>query len=260
MDQQILQCYASQPMEEHFAKNFRKRWNLSHYSNPNAPTLFLGWYESKDWKVIKNHKSPFIFMFGGADFSPQKLNALKSLPNLLGSPGYRPPMLQSFQKVNYPFRKMVIPFKSYDNFKPTPLGNKIYVYQGWKFSRSRYFKWEKFIQPLINEWGEDNFIFGMGHDIDYVHENFYKNSFVYIKPNERGGSTGMWELGHMGRKTIAQNQGGLPNVLEFTDIKHIAELVNQEAKKIGTIQTELATEVKEYLVSNNDWLNINFWK
>jgi len=261
MEQQIFQCYASEPMEEHFAAGFRSRWNLTHYHDPYAPTVMFGWYNNTvDVDFLNSHKGPLVMVWGGADLEDRRIQHLAKLPNVLGSPAYRPAMINKFKKYNYKYRELVIPLKSYDRFKPTPLGDKIYVYKGWRVDRGHYFKWNEYIQPLINEWGESNFIFGMGHDIEYVHENYYKNCFVYIKPNERGGSTSMWELGHMGRKTIAQNQSGAPNVLEFKDLRHIAELVNEEAKKIGTVQEEVSLNVQSYMNNNNQWLNLNFWK
>ena len=58
-----------------------------------------------------------------------------------------------------------------------------------------------------------------------------------LKPNIRG-STTMWELAHMGRKTIAQNQGGATNVLEYRDLNHMIDLIYEESKKIGTVQNK----------------------
>ena len=259
MEQQIFQCYASEPMEEHFASGLRKRWNLTPYHDTNAPTVMFGWYDHKnDEQFLKNHKGPLVIIWGGADLNRHRAHHLNSRPNTYQiAYGWVSNLLKSWN-VNH--KIAIIPIKSFKNFQPLPLGNKIYVYKGWKVNRGGYFKWNEIIQPLINEWGEENFIFGMGHDINYVYENYYKNCFVFIKPNERGGSTTMWELGHMGRKTIAQNQGGAPNVLEFKDINHIAELVNEEAKKIGTVQKDLSDQVYNWMINDNRWLNLNWWE
>lgn len=259
MEQQVFQCYASEPMEEHFAKGLRERWNLSEYSDTNAPTVMFGWYnDDEDVAFLNNHKGPLIMLWGGADMNQHRAVPLSRRPNTyqLGY-AWQSRILTSW---NVSHKQAIVPIKDYTRFTPVPLGDKIYVYKGWRVDRGGYFKWNEFIQPLIREWGEDNFIFGMGHDIDYVHENFYKKSFVYIKPNERGGSTGMWELGCMGRKTIAQNQGDAPNVLEYSDIRDIANLVNQEAKKIGTVQEDVSIQVQKYMMNTNEWLNLDWWK
>jgi len=70
----------------------------------------------------------------------------------------------------------------------------------------------------------------------------------------------MWEFGHMGIKTIAQNQGKLPNVLEFNNIKHAIELIKREEYKIGTIQSDLARQTHDAMTNSDDWLKIDFWK
>ena len=70
----------------------------------------------------------------------------------------------------------------------------------------------------------------------------------------------MWQLGHMGRKTIAQNQDGAPNVLEFKDPKHIIELVQQEAKKIGTMQEQVAIDTANFFDDDFRWLNIDYYE
>ena len=258
MEQQIFQCYASEPMEEHFASGLRKRWNLTPYHDTNAPTVMFGWYDHKnDEQFLKNHKGPLVMVWGGADMNSQRANFIQNRPESYQfGYGWQSNLFNSWGVKHKIF---TLPLKDYSPFTPTPLGNKIYVYKGWKVDRGGYFKWDKLIKPLINEWGEENFIFGMGHDINYVHENYYKKCFVFIKPNERGGSTSMWELGHMGRKTIAQNQGGAPNVLEFRDINHIAELVNGEAKKIGTVQYQLNIDINSHFMNDIRWLNLNWW-
>lgn len=257
MNQDIKQCWASFPMEEHFAEDLRRKWNLTKYHDPYAPTVMFGWYDDKDFEFIKNHQGPLVIIWGGADLNQSRAQFLKNRPKTYQiAYGWVKNLLDSW---NIPNKNLIIPIKDYSKFKPTPLGNKIYVYKGWLVDRGSYFKWNEYIQPLINEWGEDNFIYGMGHDIDYVHKNYYENSFVFIKPNERGGSTTMWELGHMGRKTITQNQGNAPNVLEFNNINHIADLINEEAKKIGTIQENLSIEVQNYMTNDFRWLNLNWW-
>lgn len=256
--QQIFQCYASYPMERHFAINLRKKWGLSEYKDPNAPTVIFGWYnDSEDFPIINNHKGPLVMLWGGADMDLRRIEFIKNKQNAyqIGY-GWQENL---FKQVNAPYKRLNIPYTSYDDFKPTPLGDKIYVYRGWKVPRNQHFYWDSLIEPLMGVFGPESFIHGMGHDLKYVHEHFYKQSFVYLKPNERGGSTSMWQLGHMGRKTIAQNQGGAPNVLEYKDIHHIIELIQQEAEKIGTIQEQVAIDTINYFDDDFRWLNIDYY-
>lgn len=254
MRQDFKQLYSSMI---YFKEGMKQRWNLVEYHDPEAPTVFLGLYEPRDIQTLLNHRGPVIMIWGGADLKKSNAQLLKNRPNTFQvGYGWVKNILDNWGMAS---RNLIIPLKDYSRFKPTPLGNKIYVYKGIHGNRREYFKWDEYIQPLINEWGENNFIFGSGYDINYVHTNLYENCFVFIKPNERGGSTTMWELGHMGRKTISKNQGEAPNVLEFTDINHIAQLINQEAKKIGTIQEQLSIEVSNYMTTGINWLNLDWW-
>jgi len=258
MNQDVKQCWASFPMEQHFAEGLREKWNLTKYYDPYSPTVMFGWYDDKDIEFIKNHKSSIIMLWGGADMNPFRINYIKNRKDTYQI-GYGWQKIL-FEKCNAPYKDLNIPYKSYDRFKPTILGENIYVYRGWKVPRNDYFSWNTFIKPLFGVFGEDRFTFGMGYDIDYIHENFYKDCFVYLKPNERGGSTSMYELAHMGRKTIAQNQGGLPNVLEYRDIHHVIELIQQEAEKIGTIQEQVALDIKNHMDDDYRWLNLDYHK
>ena len=253
----VHQLYASYPMERHFASNIRKKWNLSEYTDPNKPAVFFGWYNNDDWKVIQNHKAPFIMLWGGADMLPERVTQISKMPNSYQiAYGWQTDIMK---QCNVDYKEIIIPVKSYDMFEPNRLGEKIYVYRGWLVPRNRYFNWEAIVEPLFSVFGKDRFIFGMGEKIEDVYEKLYKECFVYLKPNERGGSTTMWELGHMGRVTIANNQGSAPNVRGYNDIHDIIRIIQEEAEKIGTVQQELSDKVKQHLGIDERWLSINYW-
>jgi glutamate-1-semialdehyde aminotransferase len=108
-------------------------------------------------------------------------------------------------------------------------------------------------------FGADRFVYSQNQKIDYIIDNLYSKSFIYIKPNEKGGSTTMWELAHMGRKTVSKNQGNIPNVLNFNDMESIIKIIKNEEKKIGTIQLEVVEQTKNCMVNDKDWLNVKFW-
>jgi len=160
-----------------FGGPFMKFWKLKEYCDPNKPALFLCLYRDSDLVAIKNHKAPFIMLWGGGDQNIKNYNQINARPNFLGSPTYREPVINTFKKLRYPYRRLVLPFKSYDRFKPVPLGDKIYVYKGWRVDRQRYFKWNQFIKPLMGVFGQDRFIYAQGKSIDWLHENIYKKVF-----------------------------------------------------------------------------------
>ena len=254
--QDITQAHVSGVLS-HFKPNFMERWGFEEYNNPNKPAVFLGLYDQNDLQILANHKAFGVLHFGGADFELHQKNFVKSLPNIL-CVGYGW-IKQGLEDYGIPCKEAIIPLQDYSKFKSVPLGENIYVYKGLHGNRPDYFKWGEIIKPLQHVFGEDRIIYTEFKSIDELYENYYKNCFVYLKPNPRGGSTSMWELGCMGRKTIAQNQGGAPNVLEYTDLNHIIELIMQESSKIGTIQDQVSTDTYNYLMNDNRWLDLNYW-
>jgi len=255
---QIFQCWASSPMEEHFANDLRKKWSLTKYVDPYKPALFFGWYLHQDFIMMQNHKAPFVMLWGGRDMTKQKIEAVNNLPNSyqIGY-GWQSNILKHF---NIKHKEVVVPIKSYDMFQPTNLGDKVYLYRGWLNAKNDYYHWDKMVKPLFNEFGEDKFIYTNGKDINYVYENLYKKSFLYIKPNVRGGSTSMWELGHMGIKTVSNEQGDAPNVIPYSTIDDVIDIINEESKKIGTLQTDVAETTRNFLDVGEKWLNINYYE
>ena len=257
MMRDFKQIYVSDTLS-FFKKTFIDRWKLEEYSNPTLPAVFMGCYSPYDLNIIQNHKAPFIMVWGGAD--QNKFDLIKSLPFLVGSPAYRPIMIDTFNKINYPYKRMVLPFKNYEEFTPTPLGKNIYVYKGFNGDRPGYYGWEEVIKPLQQIFGVDRIIYAESKPLQELKENYYNNCFVYVKPNDKGGNTSMWELGYMGRKTVGFNHGNLPNVLNSTSLEDMIQHIEKESNKIGTIQHEVANQTHEALTHSDEWLTLNFWK
>ena len=163
-----------------------------------------------------------------------------------------------FRINNLRYKEVIIPLKDFSEFTPTVLGDKIYIYKGIYGDRPDYFKWQKVVEPLQKTFGKDRIIFTNHKPIEQLKEEYYNNCFVYVKPNERGGSTSMWELGHMGRKTITFNQGDVPNVLNYKSFDEIVSHIKNEESKIGTLQNEVSEQTKNIFVGE-EWLNLDFY-
>jgi len=243
----------------YFKEFFKKKWGLVDYYSVDEPAIFFGLYNKQEIQRFTNHKGLKMVIWGGADQSVSKFKKVRDTTNFVGSPVYRPPLLESFKEIKYPYREIILPFKDYSTLKATPLGEKIYVYKGLGGNRGDYYKWNEFITPLMNHFGKDRFIYSQNQKMDYVINNLYNESFIYIKPNEKGGSTTMWELAHMGRKTVSKNQGDIPNVINFNDVESIIEIIKKEENKIGTVQSEVIEQTQKCMVNSRDWLNVKFW-
>ena len=262
MNRDFNQIYISRSLA-HFRNGMKERWDLIDYIDENKPAVFWGIYNEDDFKTALNHQSYGIVIYAGNDLQPDKVKKLFSVKkNTFFTFGYGW-NIDFFKKYKIIHKQMILPVKSFDNLKPTKLGKNIYIYIGQpENKRYDYFKFDEIISPLIENFGEDRVNWVEKHltlNFKSLVDDYYSKSFIYVKPNQRGGSTTMWELAHMGRKTIAQNQGGAPNVLEYRDLDHIIDLIYEESEKIGTVQTEVYDSIKNIFQESNEWLNLKFW-
>ena len=61
----------------------------------------------------------------------------------------------------------------------------------------------------------------------------------------------------MGRNTITTNNQTAPNWIHYTSDDELKRLVDEESKKIGTIQEN---KLGEYFHQSDDWLHEDYWK
>lgn len=261
------QSYVSEVLEPVFGPDFRNKWKLTDYNETDnhqipkefRPCVFLGLYTQNDIRVWNQHKSYKILYFGGSDIDDFKLKIVKSTP-LVMCIGYGGDWLYSiFNKYGLRYSTTKISLKNFGKeFRPFPLGDKIYVYKGISGDRENYFNWNKTIKPLIEIFGVDKFIFTSNKNLNELIEDYYKKCFIYIKPNPKGGSRTMIELGLMGRKTITNEHSSFPNTIPFNSIEDIVSIIESESKKIGTT-VDLSEEINSVFLQDNKWLNIDFY-
>ena len=254
------QAYISSGVD-YFKKKYKENWNLEDYNDIFAPAIFFGLYSPSDIQAMIDHKGPKIITWGGGDMQPQQLNIIKQLLDKQeiynwAYPGEFSNVLTSY---GIPHKKAYIPFKNYSDFLPTPLGENIYVYKGIYGNRPNHYKWDEIIKPLQNAFGKDRIIFSNNLPIEELIEKYYKNCFVYIKPNPKGGCTTMFELAHMGIRTLGKGNKDLDLFTEYKDLDHLLELIIEESKYIGKTRNDIHEKTKK-VFTGDEWLNLNFWK
>lgn len=261
MDNIVKQIYVSKTLETYFGKNFRERWNLDPYHDVNLPAIFFGLYSDVDRMALSNHKSKSIVIWGGADMTPQSLSLVKKLVdnNVCGTWAYPGSFSNILLTNKIKHKEIYVPLKNYDKFQPNILGDKIYVYKGVLGSRPEYFMWDKIIVPLIKHFGTDKIIYTENQKIEDLKTNFYDKCFVYIKPNEKGGCTTMFELAHMGRKTLGVGHEKLPIFEGYNDMNHLIKLIEGESAYIGKYRPEITELMNKVFINNNDWLDFKYY-
>lgn len=262
----FTQVYISPALKD-FEKDFKSKWRLDNYNDINAPLVFFGMYGQGDVNIFLQHKGPKIVIWGGNDMHPPQLNLVKQHVDFGNTFTFAPPgeFNETLTKFNIKHKTCYIPNKDYSQFKATPLGENIYIYMGRPDNpRLDYFKFNEIVSPLIQVFGEDRVKWVAKNEkqtlpMDKLVEKYYNDCFVFVKPNSRGGATSMYDLAHMGRKTIGKGESNLPHFIEYSDIHNLIDLIVEESKYIGKVREDVATSLNSHFLGN-EWLTLDFWK
>lgn len=260
MIQDFKQAYISPVLKEYFGEDFLTKYSLDWYNDIFSPSIFFGLYLKEDISYMAEHKGPKIIIWGGNDMNPEIFRYVADLQKTQPIYTWYPEgdisnMIESY---GIQLKRINVALKDYSLYTPTPLGENIYVYKGILGNRSDYFQWEETITPLIEVFGQDRIIYTDNVSSLELIETMYKNCFVYVKPNPKGGCTTMWELGHMGRKTLGVGMKESKFFTNYSSINNLIELIVEESKNIGKFQSKVAQATKNSFIGH-EWLTLNFW-
>ena len=248
------------PHMEHFKKDFLELWGLREYDNPNEPCVFADLQKEETRHMMITHNAFAIAMWGGGDTGEHVAREVKPHSHI------KHPVYGAYRlfldEMSIPYRKKCVAWKSYDPFQPVPLGDKIYCYVGDETEGKQLYYGIPYIKELIKIFGEDRFILAVrGKEINWLRDNYYTQSFINIRINPWGGATTMWEMGCMGRKSVANFTDGAPCALSYRSIDDIVDHIREEEKKIGTVQHEVSNQTRSFLdYKNDDWLWTEYWQ
>ena len=241
-----------------FREGIFKRWSFEKYSDVNKPSVFFGVYGQEDIDRINRHRGEKIIVFMGNDINHYG-HLWKDDPKAFHvSYG---PYRKNLESKGVKVFNHVTPFKSYSRYKPNKLGDCIYVYKGFISSRPKHYGWQSIVEPLIKEFGRRVICTARQSEED-LKNNFYSKCFAYVKPNPTGGSTTMWEMAHMGRRTFTQGHSdlGFGFTEDYTDVNDLIEKLKKEESKIGTIPLEVCYSAIEALDDTDDWLKRSYYE
>lgn len=176
-----------------FKDRFKKKYDLCEYFQHNKPAIFFGLYNDQDLQNLNNHKDKKFLMFGGSDINSfenivekkeflnntKDLNILsisKDIQDRLNSIGMNS-VLVEFNLVDKDL------FKKVDK-----LGNKIYIYNGYKKGNESIYGKEIYEQ-IIKELPKFEFIFS--NDLQLSHENMpeiYSQCFLGLRLTDYDGN------------------------------------------------------------------------
>jgi hypothetical protein len=240
-----------------FEKGFCDLWGVSPYKDKEQPALFVGVYRQEDVDNINNHSGfKAVWHTGRARDCITNLNPNGVVIRI--SPMHIMDRLTNKTKASrYYIEKFntkycTFPIRDFSACTTTPLGENIYCYLGNE--RGKKLMGGDLVME-IEKRTDFNIIVGLrGKDYQWVIDNWYNECFVGLKPSMTGGCTTAIELAHMGRYTISNTYGLYYK--PYSDIDDILRIIDEESKKIGTIQKPL---IDGYFDTGEEWKEVGFW-
>ena len=237
----IKQAYMSECIS-HFHNGFRERWGLKDYRDPNAPALFVGMYSNIDIQKMKAHQGPKKVMFAGADM----VNAPQIDCTIIADE-----TMSKALRTEQPIEIHNISYRSFDNFKPEPLGDKIYCYQSANDTYNREKYRYDLLEKVVNRYGPSKVEIGYHPHTEEEMRDIYRECRMTLQFNPFGGYTSSREMAHMGRPAIS-NRNAL-YTYNYTDIDSIFERIDQlYAMDIDPYW--IAQQARASLTTSKDWL------
>ena len=247
----IKQIYVS-PHLNFFKDKLMKRWGFREYDNINEPAFFFGFLQSHE--KIQNHQGFKLLLSGGPEDMPN-WDYLTNRKNLFIFSGRGTNTHVSPKDVTVKY--MLPELKDFSKFQPNVLGDKIYFYSGFGMPLSS----AQYLNTLQKEI--DYEIISTSHasissyyDEEYLKETYYDKTFLNIQLRASGGMGTARELGLMGRYTLMNTSWYNVNVLlSYANMEDAINIINKEAKKIGTIQPS----IQSHTMTTDAWLHTSFW-
>lgn len=253
----ITQCYLSESLRW-FKQGFMDRYSLTEYTDTNAPCIFVGVYGAENANLIKKHKGFKVVMFCGSDIAhAPKLKAdAKNISGLLSDMHIYEPRIKELLDVK---KYLTIPMKSFDVFKPVPLGDKIYFYARTKKDSTESKFRKDIVDKVIAHFGADKVLLGyQGNTMEVMQSEYYANSFINLNFTPEVGFTSCLEMAHMGRKSISNYPARFCDT--YGSEKEIILKIEEEAKSIGVVRHDIHDMALDYYKTDDAWLNVDYWK
>jgi hypothetical protein len=245
---------------ETFGEGFRERWELAPYHDRDAPCVFFGLFLPEDFRAWKEHRGEAIAMFGGGDQGGD-LNAaglaasLRPGRSLAVCPG--PTECGIIRSAG--FRVLSVPNIPVKRFQQIalPLGDKVYVYLGFKHGKDKEARhnWHT-VSRLVDTLGDDKVIWTTETlGFEELRDTLYTDAACYLKTSETGGSVTMWDLAHLGRRTVSMYPCDYTHATHCGTFDEICHALRGELAKVGTKQQNVIDCAFGEMHQSRNWLD-----
>lgn len=248
----IIQAHISASLQ-HFDPGFRQRWNLSPYVDRDSPALFVGIYNRVDVAKVDLHRGFKLVLFGGAD-CPNAMLLKKGFTIVVDEHTYNSSLRMYLdQEQRQRVRKFVrVPWKDYSDFKPMPLGDKIYSYQSNQTENAKTKYRYDMLESVMKHFGEDMVLVGYhGNSMDTMVKEFYSKSFVNLQFNSIAGFTSALEMAHLGRVSVSNYPA--PFCIPWGNDDDVIRIID------NVMTNRITADPSGFLHDSSDWLTTGFW-
>lgn len=249
----IDQCYISESVIDF---PFKKALNLTDYIDSIRPLVVFGVYSDRDMEVVLAHKSKVVIVWCGQDAIEciflGRYQFLKNCIHVTWLPNVER-ALKSFLHV-----KLITPVFLGGDFKPSELGNRVFVYAPSSFPK--YHRID-LVYDLIERFPELSFYVGHGNVAQYnwlsgYGDLVYNMCFMGLcLSGFAGGGQTIMQMGLKGM-TVVTNVIDLPNVVKWNNFNDIVTVIEREKEKIGSVQLKMADKVEVQLRKDPIWLDV----
>ena len=237
---------------------FMKRYSLVSYKNKNKPAIF---YSLWGIRSLLKHNSLAIIIWRGSDIIKMrnKLKIIKKKKNVyhIAISSF---IMNDLNSVGIPYVFIPLVGADVEDFKPAPLGDEIYTYVPFnsnkhniRYNLEMITKIKKKCKYKINiikkqQYSRKKLI------------KLYKRCFCGLRLTKHDGLPNqVIEMGLMGRRSFYN--GDIPTSIKWSNnnVNQIIENIDEESKKIGTIDNRVVLKIKKYINVGEQWLKINYW-
>ena len=236
----IEQVYMSECIK-HFHEGFKSLHGLKDYHDKEAPALFVGMYSLDEIRRVRDHKGRTLVMFSGADMD--------------NAPMVRSQIVADETQANYirtleDVKIANVSYRSFEDFKPVPLGDKIYCYQNSNTDGNKAkYRYDLLLQ-VEKRYGANRIIRGYHPNTDEEMREIYSQCVIGLQFNPFAGYTSTKELAHMGRMSVSNRK--TPFTRPFTEeslFKEIDDLLDNPV----TVEF-VSLRAKKFVNIGKDWL------
>ncbi len=255
----ILQCKMLNFNQEQRFKTFFKKYSLKKYNNLEKPTVFFSLW---GFRIIRSHKGFAVVIWRGTDIlkMERRLKSIKKMKNVyhIAISSY---IAKDLEKYGIKYKFIPIVGVDLKYFKPCPMGDEIYTYIPTHKTNKYYKRYGMKIVKKIEKRCK--------YKINIVDSSkkynrkemfdIYKRCFCGLRMTEHDGLPNqVIEMGLMGRRSFYN--GDIPGSIKWNkNIDKIIYDIDEEAKKINTIDYSYIQKINRFIDVGGKWLYTEFW-